>query len=142
MYKDKIKIKPFNFLKPVFNSQAKYAYKLVSPFIYEPILDKNQTSPELPLPIGLKSYCIYRLKQIETELNLKNPDDKILTAYYGDLYLLFYKNINNLENNISYIHELSNTKKIMNVENENLSFNEQRFLLENAITASLLDYAY
>ena len=142
MYKDKIKIKPFNFFKPVFNSQAKYAHKLVSPFIYEPILDKNQTSPELPLPIGLKSYCIYRLKQIETELNLKNPDDKILTAYYGDLYLLFYKNINNLENNISYIHELSNTKKIMNVENENLSFNEQRFLLENAITASLLDYAY
>lgn len=142
MYKNKIKIKPFDFLKPVFNDQAKYAHKLVSPFIYEPILDKNQISAELPLPIGLKSYCIYRLKQIVTELNHKYPDDKILTAYYGDLYLLFYKNIDKLENRISKTHELSNNKKIMNIENENLSFNEQRFLLENAITASLLDYAY
>ncbi|GAB6460723.1 hypothetical protein bcgnr5390_10600 [Bacillus luti] len=137
-----VKIKEFNFSKPEFNSMHRHARNLFQKFTYEIIPESKATLPEYPNPKGLRSFCIYRLEQILEELKQAIPNDQLLKAYYGELYWLFYKNIEKLPQMITSIRDLSSTDEFMEFEDEGLSGSEQVFLLNNTVSGSLLDFAY
>ncbi|WP_336769846.1 SEC-C domain-containing protein [Bacillus bombysepticus] len=137
-----VEIKEFNFSKPEFNSMHRHARNLFQKFTYEIIPESEATIPDFPNPKGLRSFCIYRLKQILEELQQPLPNDQLLKAYYGELYWLFYKNIEKLPQMITSIRDLSSTDVFMEFENEGLSDSEQIFLLNNTVGGSLLDFAY
>lgn len=144
MEKDLVKVKQFTFKQPYLSrsSQSRITHKLIQEHTFESILQGDIATPNLPVPKGLRSYCLYRIEQILIELERDNPDNRILKAYYGDLYWLFYKNINRLEGKISGIMNVSNNEDFFEFENEGLTNNEQQIVLENTVSASLLDFAY
>lgn len=144
MGKDTVKIKNFNFNQPTIhnNSQRKLTHKVIHEFTFEPIFQDEIAIPNHPIPRGLRSFCIYRIEQFLRELENSNPNVRLLKAYYGDLYWLFYKNINQLENKIKEIKRASNIEEYMEFENEGLTNLEQQIVLIDTISSSFLDFAF
>lgn len=143
MEKDIVKIKEFKFQQPTLNnSQNRLTHKLIHEYTFESIFKEEVSIPNHPIPKGLRSFCLYRIEQILRELNKSEPNDRLLKAFYGELYWLFYKNISQLENKINDIKKASNSEEFMEFENEGLTNIEQQIVLENTVSASLLDYAY
>ncbi|MEH7111521.1 SEC-C domain-containing protein [Neobacillus niacini] len=144
MGKDIVKIKKFNFNQPSINrsSQSNRTHNLIHEFTFEPIFQDEMAMPHHPIPKGLRSFCIYRLEQIIRELENSNPNDRLLKAYYGELYWLFYKNMNLIENKINEIKSVSTIEVFMEFESEGLTDIEQQIVLDRTVSSSLLDYAY
>ncbi|MFS0871098.1 MULTISPECIES: SEC-C domain-containing protein [Paenibacillus] len=143
MEKDIVKIKRFEFQQPTLNSSdSRLTHKYVHKFTFEPLFKEEAIIPNHPIPKGLRSFCLYRIEQILKELGKSQPNDRSLKAFYGDIYWLFYKDINKLEDKINGIKNATNVVDFMEFENEGLTNIEQYIVLVKTISASLLDYAF